>query len=400
MVMLFSLLPMGSNASASTFSDLPATHWAHAEIIDLASRGIINGFPDGTYRPENAVTREQFARLVIATLGESSTDIEDIFEDVPQNHWSNAYVTAAVRRGIFCPSEYGVQLGAGMPITREEAAVWMVRALGIEIGGTLGFADTAAITHRDEVAAAVDIGLILGMPSNLFAPAGSTTRAQAAVLVTRMSNILEELTVWDYEEVLHYVYRSDVTVVSAPPEYSYIEQNDTIIITVYSPTNAIRQLAIGDTFILEPTEQNPFGLAGHVISISEQGTNIVIMANIPESLEEIFYEFEFVGEIDILAEDILFIDIEGEYHPDDYTEAARNRTSMVNWNFNRTHGGINVRGNVRVDTPRVRARLTLRGVDELVLIAGASVTVHASSSGNVNHVIPIGSISVSPVWGC
>lgn len=207
-----------------------------------------------------------------------------------------------------------------------------------------------------------------------------------------------ELSAWDYEEVLHYVYRSDVINFDHPIMYSYIENGDTVIITVYNPDNAMRALSIADTFVLGPTTQNPFGISGHVVSIIEQETNLIITASIPESLDEIFYEFEFVGEIDVLSEDIVVADSTGEYHPGDFTEVTRNRTSMINWNFNRTHAGINVRGNVRVDTPRVRARLSLRGVDELVLIMGASVSAHASSSGNVNHVFPIGSLRVSPVW--
>jgi hypothetical protein len=44
-----------------SFSDLPTSHWANDDIILLALTGVVNGFPDGTYRPEDQVTREQFS---------------------------------------------------------------------------------------------------------------------------------------------------------------------------------------------------------------------------------------------------------------------------------------------------------------------------------------------------
>ena len=195
--LLLVMLPitgMAAESAGSLFSDLPAAHWAHSEITDLAQKGVINGFPDGTYRPETPVTREQFARLVVGLLEAAPDAAEAIFSDVSVTGWSNVWVTAAVRRGIIIADEYGEELGAGEPISREEAAVWMIRAIGVGLeDGETGFNDNNALTHKAEIKAAVEIGLITGMPGNLFAPAGSATRAQAAVLVTRMSGILAEI---------------------------------------------------------------------------------------------------------------------------------------------------------------------------------------------------------------
>jgi hypothetical protein len=106
MVLFLPMMPtmnIGATPAVTGFSDLSEAHWAHAEIIDLASRGVINGFPDGTYRPETPVTREQFARLVVGLIETAPTDTEEIFVDVPTSSWSNIWVTAAVRRGIINP---------------------------------------------------------------------------------------------------------------------------------------------------------------------------------------------------------------------------------------------------------------------------------------------------------
>ena len=207
MVIIMGIPPMSSSVGATPngFSDLPTTHWAHMDIMRLVERGVISGFPDGTYRPEEPVTREQFAALVIRLLEEPAEE-DEFFDDVPLGQWSNRYVAAAVNRGIIFQRDYGDNLGANLPITRQEAAVWMVRALGIPVEeGTLVFNDRDEITHRNEVAVAVEIGLIVGMPGNLLSPAGPTTRAQAAVHIVRMSNILNALTIGSGEEIHHYV---------------------------------------------------------------------------------------------------------------------------------------------------------------------------------------------------
>ena len=97
---------------------------------------------------EDAVTRERFAQIVVSLFEEERVPRE-IFNDVPLGRWSNAYVASAVDRMIILPGDYGENLGADTPITREEAAVWMVRALGIATGGgTLGFFDAGSISYR------------------------------------------------------------------------------------------------------------------------------------------------------------------------------------------------------------------------------------------------------------
>ena len=384
-------------ANATTFSDLSQNHWAFAEITDLAQRGVINGFPDGTYRPNDAVTREQFARLVVALI-EEPTETEEIFDDVPEGRWSNAYVTAAVRRGIIMPETYGVALGANEPITREEAAVWMIRGLGIGVDGTaLGFADSGTITYRGEIATAVEIGLITGMPGNLFMPDGLTTRAQAAALVTRMSGILYELTAWDGEEIHHYVYRSDITVINEAPSYSFVEENGIFTITVYNPNDDVRQLGVGDTFVLEPTEQQPGGLAGRVISNTPYGANLVIVASMPEALDEIFYEFEFRSEINLLeyADEII---LSNELTDVSGVEIIRNRNSFVSTRLDNVNiAGVILNGEVRLDRPTLQHCISLRSVNFLVVNTTANVDLVASSQMAFERTIPLFTIPIRKV---
>jgi len=407
LLMLFAMMPTTALAnnleSTIQFSDLQQTHWAYSEIMYLAQRQIINGFPDGTYRPNEPITLEQFATLVVGVLGADATHGYEIFEDVPINRWSNANITTAVIRGIIVPNEHGNVLGADSAITREISALWMVRALGIAVTDTqTTFNDNHDITHRSEIATAVEIGLIQGMPNNLFAPSGSTTRAQAAVLVVRMSNILNEISIQhDFEEVFHYVYRSDVTVISNAPEYTLEEIESTFIITFPTSDIQIQGLTIGEMFVLEPTEANPMGLAGRVISVTNEGSNTVVVASIPESLEEIFSEFELAVDIDLLSDISTGIWLAEELQGVDGIEIIRNPTDFMELRLTDFHfEGIRITGDIRMYTPRVQVTTGFLNLpNSLTLSTTVEKSMTASIGGGFDRVVPLFVIGAMPFPG-
>jgi len=428
---LFASMPGASlTANAAEFSDV-TNHWARTEIMDLAGKGVINGFPDGTYRPENPVTREQFANLVVRLL-ETATATEAIFADVPTSKWSNAAVTAAVARGIIVPSEYGETLGAEEAITREEAALWMVRALGVGLEERqTTFEDNGSIKHKSEIAAAVEIGLIMGMPGNLFAPGGSTTRAQAAVLITRMQNILASLTPDEnIKEVFKHEYRRDVSVVGAPPSYTFEEADGMLTIEMPIPNEAILKLSAGDKFVLEPTAQNPGGLAGVVKSITTSEKGVSIYASAPGSIDDIYGEFEFVGNIDLLSEDVNF-----DVNPIEWNDDApflslgsskehlkllsstpsiqQSSSTGFSPSVNLTSKAIVVSANnakwkgitlekcqLTWELPKIYANISTLGKrTDLYVTTAAQFDFKASASFAFDTVIPLYSITVRPVWG-
>jgi hypothetical protein len=191
------------------------------------------------------------------------------------------------------------------------------------------------------------------------------------------------------DAVFHYVYNNDVTVINQPPVYSFTELNGIVTITVNNPNAAIRQLAIGGIFVLEPTTQNPDGMAAHIISISEQGTTIVITARMPESLEEIFDEFEFIADIDVL-EIVEQITLDEEVIGVSGLEVFRNPTSHVGvLAHNANIGGITLNGQLRLYAPRIQVSLTTRGVDYLVLTTAAQVNLTASGERSFDRVFPL-----------
>lgn len=85
-----------SNASSTTFSDVPADHWAYEEILALHQRGVITGHGDGTFEPDAVVLRSEFAKMMVLALDLSLADTASpTFLDVPKGDWACKYVEAA-----------------------------------------------------------------------------------------------------------------------------------------------------------------------------------------------------------------------------------------------------------------------------------------------------------------
>jgi len=173
-----------------------AGHWAQTDILRLASYGAVGGYADGTFRPETAVTRAQYAKFIVATLGiTKGTTLPTGFRDASDvQGWAVPYLTACLRDGIMTGANGLLRPNA--TITRVEAAAMVVRALGLAVGGggtggVLTFSDAASVPAWATafVAEAVRHGLIAGLPGNVFNPAGTLTRAQAATVLSHAVDV-------------------------------------------------------------------------------------------------------------------------------------------------------------------------------------------------------------------
>jgi hypothetical protein len=172
----------------ASFSDVPASYWAYKDILTLACKGIIAGFPDGTFQPDASVTRAQFVTMLVRTLGLKLGTGNTPFTDVAPTAWYAPYVAAAQQDGIVAgisPTEFG----PNEPITREEMAVLLAHVLGSSAvpGSPLKFTDTASIASWAQAAVqeVVGAGLMAGFPNGTFQPTGVSTRAQAAAVLAQ-----------------------------------------------------------------------------------------------------------------------------------------------------------------------------------------------------------------------
>ena len=181
-----------------TFSDIDSVPWAKPAIEAMATLGVINGVSDKEFAPKSNVTRAEFAKMIVKTLGLKGENLNNPFEDVEEGKWYYNDVLLAAKYGIV-KGVSPVEFAPNQKITRQEMAVMVVRAMNLvqpvkanDVEGTLKkFTDRNQIADwaRESMAIAVEKGLISGMTSTTMEPGANTTRAQSAVIIYRFYNL-------------------------------------------------------------------------------------------------------------------------------------------------------------------------------------------------------------------
>lgn len=189
-------------ANLQTFSDIPSGYWAKGAIDATLAAGIVTGYPDGTFRPNDDVTRAEFVVMLMKILGlPADVSATQTFTDVPASAWYAGYLDEAASVGIMTGA--GGKANPDQLLSREEAAVLLMRAatyahltghLGTEPSSPPGFKDEASIGAwaQGAVSQAVLQGLISGYPDGTFKPLGTLTRAEAAALIDRLLQLEEQ----------------------------------------------------------------------------------------------------------------------------------------------------------------------------------------------------------------
>lgn len=182
---------VGATSNQPTgFTDLPGTHWAQKFIASLVSKNILSGVGDGLFKPEDRVTREQFAKMLVETFGLKDTSASVDFVDVDSTKWYGIYIASAKKAGIINGVD-STKFGVGKSITRQDMAVMAVRAaqaknISFNIVNKLqSFADEKDISDyaKDSVNLMQMANIISGVGNNSFAPLEFATRAQAAKII-------------------------------------------------------------------------------------------------------------------------------------------------------------------------------------------------------------------------
>jgi len=189
--------------AALAFSDVD-NHWGASWIRTLTGLEAISGYPDGTFRPNNQITRAEFSVVLAKSYGIEEAH-GNALPGVPDAHWGKGWIEALTAADIIDVSLYEDGYDANAPITRQEIAMMVTRALDVpsENGGDLPFTDTGIIAagYGTYVTGAYQAGIISGYPDNTFRPAGTATRAEAAVMTVktlladgRIDRIIENVT--------------------------------------------------------------------------------------------------------------------------------------------------------------------------------------------------------------
>jgi hypothetical protein len=157
-------------------------HWAQKYIEHLVKKGAITGYPDKSFQPDATITRAEFAVVLVKALGLSGEG--KVFADTAA-HWAKEYIATAAAQGIILGYN-DEEFGPDDLITREQMAIMIVKAAGLEAGsGETGFTDKTDISPwaREWVLAAVSNDLMSGYPDNSFKPLNNASRAETVTVV-------------------------------------------------------------------------------------------------------------------------------------------------------------------------------------------------------------------------
>lgn len=189
------MVMMGTNGGAAILKALPefpdcAGHWAGNAISKMAEMGYIKG-DNGEFRPDDNITRAEFVALLTRVLGLSGSNSSSAFTDIPDSVWYKEAVIAAAEAGLVNGYDDGT-FRPSSRITRTEIASILGRVLNQEITPTQvedaisQFSDQIASWAKDSVAISVRSGIIQGFPDGSFGGGSSATRAQTAIMLSRL----------------------------------------------------------------------------------------------------------------------------------------------------------------------------------------------------------------------
>ncbi len=178
------------SAEIAKFTDAKEAAWASTAIAALSKNGVVKGYEDGTIRPNETITRDEFVTLLVKAfeIGTKS-DAANYYTDIPAGSWQIPYVSAATDAGIVNGME-ALKFGTGKEISRQDMATMIYKAtvkynVNLPLDKIVAFTDAEniagyALEAVNRLAAA---GVVSGMGDDVFAPGQVATRAQAFQMI-------------------------------------------------------------------------------------------------------------------------------------------------------------------------------------------------------------------------
>ncbi|WP_337603678.1 Ig-like domain-containing protein [Anaerotignum lactatifermentans] len=165
-------------------------HWAQNTINKWVDKGDISGYPDGTFRPNNMITRAEFVVLVNNAMGYTKSGYA-YFSDVPSHYWGKNAIQTGVAAGYISGDGNGI-FRPNDPVTRQEAAAMISRILDLKQNESRAYryTDSYAISNwaKGVVGAVSEAGIMAGYPDGSFGPNKVLTRAEAVLALDKTVN--------------------------------------------------------------------------------------------------------------------------------------------------------------------------------------------------------------------
>lgn len=184
-IVLLLAVPFGS-AGAAGFTDVSGKHWASYEINRLVSKGVIKGYEDNSFKPNQTITRAQAAVILSRVLKlDTSKDSKIVYKDVSKDYYAYDAIAAVTNADIMKGSNG--EFRPNDDVTRAQMAIILTNAFKLKGNGTTSFKDVAKDFYAYEAIDALYANEITtGNEQNAFNPNQPTTRAHFAVFLSRV----------------------------------------------------------------------------------------------------------------------------------------------------------------------------------------------------------------------
>lgn len=317
------LMTIGISSISFAYSDT-SEHWAREAIDDMSDKKIVNGYSDGTFKPNNEMTRAEFIAVVNRMLGlknESSRYIPDI----SRQDWYYADVRKAVEAGILKGDDAGY-IRPNDTITREEAVVVLARAFKIAdaVGIDISYSDRSEISDwaKTNVYTFVRYGYLNGYDDNIIRPKSPITRAEALTIIKRIiPNILTENIYKGIIQGNTLLYENNIVLNQVVISGNLIIKEDIIDtlkinnvevkgnLIIQKQNKNISKIIVGgkivETYAKEVETDNQYINKEYGISFAIPSTATVVESNKQEKID---FDKEDIIEINILKDDKYYVE--------------------------------------------------------------------------------------------
>jgi hypothetical protein len=196
-----------ASTMSTSFSDVPSTYWAYTEITTAVQFGYVGGYPDGTYKPTQTVTRDQAAVFVARAVAGNDSWVTTPpstphCSDVPTSNWAYKYIEYLVSQGVinsdctFVSTDMPFEYNPTGTLSRGDMAVLLSRAVRGETGVPTATKQTFSdVTSSNQAYKYIEylasIGAVSGYSDGTFRPTGTVTRDQLAVFMYKAFGLKE-----------------------------------------------------------------------------------------------------------------------------------------------------------------------------------------------------------------
>jgi subtilisin family serine protease len=180
--------PITVTLSEPDYKDLTNDIWYTPHIVYLFSRGIVTGYNNGTVKPNDFVTRAEAVAMLGRALHLDSTKRSTVFKDVDSANMASGYIQSAYERGWVNGFPDGT-FRPQQPITRAETAMLLAKAYQLPSASSMTFKDvTDKVTGHAEIYKIAAANITKGYPDGTFRPYQSVKRLEFFVFIARAEN--------------------------------------------------------------------------------------------------------------------------------------------------------------------------------------------------------------------